>query len=67
MAEPKRKVCVVGAGPSGMSVLYNFANIDTENEIEIVCYEKQTTWGGLWNFTWRTGNGIQYSKEVCNK
>ena len=22
---------------------------------EIVCYEKQSDWGGLWNYTWRTG------------
>ena len=22
---------------------------------DIVCYEKQATWGGLWNYTWRTG------------
>ncbi|MCY3670465.1 MAG: NAD(P)/FAD-dependent oxidoreductase, partial [Alphaproteobacteria bacterium] len=22
---------------------------------EVVCYEKQEDWGGLWNYTWRTG------------
>jgi hypothetical protein len=22
---------------------------------EVVCYEKQSNWGGLWNYTWRTG------------
>ena len=22
---------------------------------EIVCYEKAADWGGLWNYTWRTG------------
>ncbi len=22
---------------------------------EIVCFEKQANWGGLWNYTWRTG------------
>ncbi|MGY9050332.1 MAG: NAD(P)-binding domain-containing protein, partial [Rhodobacterales bacterium] len=22
---------------------------------EIVCFEKQDNWGGLWNYTWRTG------------
>ena len=22
---------------------------------EIVCYEKQADWGGLWNYSWRTG------------
>ena len=22
---------------------------------EIVCYEKQSSFGGLWNYSWRTG------------
>ena len=22
---------------------------------EIVCFEKQAEWGGLWNYSWRTG------------
>jgi trimethylamine monooxygenase len=22
---------------------------------DIVCYEKQSDWGGMWNYTWRTG------------
>jgi len=22
---------------------------------EVVCYEKQNNWGGLWNYSWRTG------------
>ena len=22
---------------------------------EVVCFEKQEDWGGLWNYTWRTG------------
>ena len=26
-----------------------------ENVPEIVCYEKQENWGGLWNFSWMTG------------
>lgn len=41
-----------------MSVLYNFADLYTGNDVEIVCYEKQTSWGGLWNLTWRTGRFI---------
>ena len=24
--------------------------------LQVVCYEKQSNWGGLWNYTWRTGN-----------
>ena len=53
------RVCVIGAGPSGTSVLRAFASAKAKGtEIpEIVCYEKQSTWGGLWNFSWRTGLG----------
>jgi trimethylamine monooxygenase len=30
---------------------------------EIVCFEKQDNWGGLWNYTWRTGLD-QYGEAV---
>ncbi|KEI69603.1 NAD(P)-binding domain-containing protein [Endozoicomonas elysicola] len=51
------RVAVIGAGPSGISVLHAFKSAkDKGADIpEIVCFEKQKTWGGLWNFTWRTG------------
>ena len=54
---PKR-ICLIGAGPSGMSVLYHLEQLRKQGvEVpEIVCYEKQSNWGGLWNYTWRTGN-----------
>ena len=32
---------------------------------EIVCYEKQEDWGGLWNYSWRTGSD-QYGDPVPN-
>jgi len=53
---PKR-ICLIGAGPSGMSVLYQLEKFRKEGvEVpEVVCYEKQSNWGGLWNYTWRTG------------
>lgn len=47
------RVCVVGAGPCGMSAIYRFVQLETVPEI--VCYEKQSTWGGLWNYSWQTG------------
>lgn len=52
-----KRVCVIGAGPSGLSVLRAFsADRDKGEPIpEIVCFEKQSDWGGQWNFTWRTG------------
>jgi len=51
------KICVIGAGPSGMAVLCWYAKRAQEGKEvpEIVCYEKQGDWGGLWNYSWRTG------------
>jgi len=51
------KICVIGAGPSGMAVLWWYAKRAQEGKEvpEIVCYEKQGDWGGLWNYSWRTG------------
>eukprot|EP00092_Neocalanus_flemingeri_P022283 GFUD01024163.1.p1 GENE.GFUD01024163.1~~GFUD01024163.1.p1 ORF type:complete len:472 (-),score=101.62 GFUD01024163.1:204-1559(-) len=52
------KICVIGGGPSGLSVLCWFAKLKREGKVipEIVCYEKQTSFGGLWNYSWRTGS-----------
>jgi trimethylamine monooxygenase len=51
------RVAVIGAGPSGLAQLRAFQSAAQKGaEIpEIVCYEKQSDWGGLWNYTWRTG------------
>ncbi|XP_060596796.1 trimethylamine monooxygenase-like [Ruditapes philippinarum] len=49
----KMRVCIIGAGPSGMSALWHFCQCDKMPEV--VCFEKQSTWGGQWNRTWRTG------------
>ncbi|MGB0846083.1 MAG: NAD(P)-binding domain-containing protein [Thiolinea sp.] len=51
------RVAVIGAGPCGTAQLRAFASAQQQGaEIpEIVCYEKQSDWGGLWNYTWRTG------------
>ena len=48
MSKAKR-VCVIGAGPSGMSVLFHFNKLKEQGkEIpEIVCFDKQSDWGGL--------------------
>ena len=52
-----KRVCVIGAGPSGMSALYHFNRLKTQGkEIpEIVCFDKQSDWGGLWKYSWETG------------
>jgi len=51
------RVAVIGAGPSGLAVLRAFNSAQSKGaEIpEVVCFEKQENWGGLWNYTWRTG------------
>lgn len=51
------RVAVIGAGPSGLAALRAFQSAARKKaEIpEIVCFEKQGDWGGLWNYTWRTG------------
>ena len=52
-----KRVAVIGAGPSGLAQLRAFQSAAQQGvEIpEVVCFEKQDNWGGLWNYTWRTG------------
>ncbi len=52
-----KRVAVIGAGPSGLAQLRAFQSAKNNGEDipEIVCFEKQDNWGGLWNYTWRTG------------
>ena len=53
----KKRVAVIGAGPSGLAQLRAFQSAAAKGADipEIVCFEKQENWGGLWNYTWRTG------------
>ncbi|MGO3148188.1 MAG: NAD(P)-binding domain-containing protein [Leucobacter sp.] len=53
----KKKVAIIGAGPSGMAQLRAFESAERQDvEIpELVCFEKQDDWGGQWNYSWRTG------------
>ncbi|WP_323022792.1 NAD(P)/FAD-dependent oxidoreductase [Pararhodobacter sp.] len=53
----KKRVAIIGAGPSGLAQLRAFQSAAAKGEEipEIVCFEKQDNWGGLWNYTWRTG------------
>ena len=52
-----KRVAVIGAGPSGLAQLRAFQSAKSKGaEIpEVVCFEKQSNWGGLWNYSWRTG------------
>ncbi len=51
------RIAIIGAGPSGLAQLRAFQSAQAKGaEIpELVCFEKQSDWGGLWNYTWRTG------------
>lgn len=55
----KLRIGIVGAGPSGLAQLRAFKSAEKKGEEvpEIICFEKQEDWGGLWNYTWRTGVG----------
>lgn len=53
----KVRVAIIGAGPSGTAALRAFQSAKSKGADipEIVCYEKQSEVGGLWNYNWRTG------------
>ena len=61
------KVAIIGSGPCGLSMLRAFQQAEGKGQSipEIVCYEKQEDWGGLWNYSWRTGSD-QYGDPVPN-
>ena len=61
------KVAIIGAGPCGLSILRAFEHLENKSEKipDIVCFEKQEDWGGLWNYSWRTGSD-QYGDPVPN-
>ena len=44
------KIAIIGAGPCGLSMLRAFEHLENKGEKipEIVCFEKQEDWGGLW-------------------
>ncbi len=54
-----KRIGIIGAGPSGLAQLRAFeaAKRNGEEVPEIVCFEKHSNWGGMWNYTWRTGVG----------
>lgn len=57
MSSSKKRIAIIGAGPSGLAQLRAFQSAREKGaEIpDIVCFEKQKDWGGMWNYTWRTG------------
>ena len=60
-----KRIAIVGAGPCGLAALRAFQSAKAKGaEVpEVVCFEKQDDWGGLWKYTWRTGLD-QYGEPV---
>jgi len=52
-----QRVAIIGAGPSGLAQLRAFQSAAEKGADipEVVCFERQDDWGGIWNYTWRTG------------
>ena len=48
------KIAIIGAGPCGLGLLQAFSSAN-ESTVDVVCFDKQDNWGGLWNYTWRVG------------
>ena len=64
----KKRVCIIGGGPGAMEVLYQLAHysqrqssLDEKEIPEVVCYEKQSRPGGMWNLDWRVGKLLIYN------
>ncbi|UJR28242.1 hypothetical protein I4U23_009492 [Adineta vaga] len=51
----KKRIAIIGAGPSGLSQLLAFKQAEQEQRVELVCFERQAEWGGLWQYTALTG------------
>ncbi len=59
------RVAIIGAGPSGLAALRAFESARRKGADipELVCYERQADYGGIWNYTWRTGTD-EYGEPV---
>jgi len=60
-----QRVAILGAGPSGLAQLRAFQSAAAKGADipEVVCFERQADWGGIWNYTWRTGTD-EYGEPV---
>ena len=59
------RVAIIGAGPSGLAALRAFESARRKGADipEVICYERQADYGGIWNYTWRTGTD-EYGEPV---
>ena len=68
MTSNQKRVAIIGAGPSGLAQLRAFESAQKKgkNIPEIVCYDRQADWGGIWNYTWRTGTDDMGEPVHCS-
>jgi cation diffusion facilitator CzcD-associated flavoprotein CzcO len=57
MTTKRTKVCVIGAGPCGMSALFHFGQMGNQAP-EVVCYEKGNTLA--WTLEFYLDDGYVY-------
>lgn len=56
MGQGSSRIALIGAGPSGLALLRAFELMNNGGNIPMIyCFEKQSDWGGKWNYTWQTG------------
>jgi trimethylamine monooxygenase len=51
----KKRIAIIGAGPAGLAQLLAFKQAEQEQRVELVCFERQSDWGGMWLYTSQTG------------
>jgi trimethylamine monooxygenase len=51
----KLRIAIIGAGPSGLSQLLAFKQAEQEQQVELVCFERQSDCGGLWLYISQVG------------
>lgn len=52
----RRRVCIIGAGVSGLPAIKSCL----ENDLDVVCYERTSEIGGLWNY--RPGKEVHFKR-----
>jgi trimethylamine monooxygenase len=59
------RVAIIGAGPSGLAALRAFESARRKGAAipDVICFERQSDYGGIWNYTWRTGTD-EYGEPV---
>mgnify|MGYP002379130633 CR=1 FL=1 len=46
----KKRIGIIGAGPCGLFQLISLK----DSPVELICFEQQSDWGGLWLYTPKT-------------